>query len=532
MAGDLTIANTLRDRIATVDEADATADAAVATMRDAAATLSNGAAISHPHRAPATEAAAGSRDGVARVHLRPWMVAVVAVDALAAGTTAACVLLVRIGMVATARYPQPLVSLVAAMVAVWLGAIALAGGYDTRHIPAGFEQYRRVITAAVWVLALAAFISFAVHADVSRALVLGSVPAATFLTIAGRYAVRKLLHRLLSANHATHRVLAVGLSDEVWQLVTHMNRAPFAGFRVVGAITPDDEGLAPLPPGVPWAGGDVRQALERARLLQADTIAVVATHLLPAGQLRRLSWDLEGTDIDLVLAPAITDVAGPRISMHPVAGLPLLCVEKPQFTGPRRLVKDALDRTFSVLALVVLLPVFAAIAVSVKVTSRGPVLYAQERIGIGGTRFRVLKFRSMRDGAHDERELLWHANEHDGPLFKMRKDPRLTPVGAFLRRWSLDELPQLWNVLWGDMSLVGPRPPLPSEVERYGADAQRRLLVKPGMTGLWQVSGRAELSWDESVRLDLHYVDNWSVGLDLVLLWKTLACVLRGQGAY
>lgn len=491
-----------------------------------------GAAAVMPPTVGATPIRSDPATEVNLVQLWRWVAAAVALDALAAAVASGSLFLARVGTVPASRYAIPLEALLVAMVPVWLGAMALAGAYERRHVAAGFEQYRRVISTGVWVLAFVAFISFLSHADLSRAFVLGSVPAATLLTIVGRYTLRKALHRQLRAEYAVHRVLAIGLANDVWQLVAHMNRAAFAGFRVVGAITPMDGARPGLPGGVCWAGGDVREAVARARLLQADTIAVAATHLLPPGQLRKLSWELEGTDIELVLAPAITDVAGPRISTHPVAGLPLLCVEKPQFTGPRRVVKNALDVTLSAVALVVLAPLLAIVALSVKLTSPGPVFYLQERVGLNGTRFRLLKFRSMREGAHAERELMWHANEHDGPLFKMRRDPRLTPAGAFLRRWSLDELPQLWNVFRGDMSLVGPRPPLPSEVDAYGDDVHRRLLVKPGITGLWQVSGRADLSWDESVRLDLHYVDNWSVGLDLVILWKTLACVLRGEGAY
>jgi exopolysaccharide biosynthesis polyprenyl glycosylphosphotransferase len=529
MDGELAAASTLRDRTATSTESDATERIVVTTAGNRDVTPGNGAVTAAAVAALPLISAPDAAAAASRVHVRRWVAAVVITDALAAVVAATSMFVARVGVPAGSRIGLPFL---APAVAGWLAAIALAGGFDTRQIAAGFEYYRRAVAAGVWVLAAAAFTSFVLHADVSRALVLGSIPGATLLTIIGRYLVRKALHSRLRGARATHRVIAIGLPHDVWQLVAHMRRASFAGYRVVGAITPVDDGPLQLPSGVLWAGSDVREAVLRARLLHADTIAVVATHLLAPGQLRKLSWELEGTDIDLVLAPAITDVAGPRISSHPVAGLPLLCVEKPVFAGPRRVVKDAIDRVLAALALVALAPLLAAVALCVKLTSRGPVLYRQERVGINGTTFRLVKFRSMRVGAHSEVEHLSGANEHDGPLFKIRRDPRLTPIGALLRRWSLDELPQLWNVLTGDMSLVGPRPPLPSEVERYGADVRRRLLVKPGMTGLWQVSGRAELSWEESVRLDLYYVDNWSVGLDLVLLWKTLACVVRGQGAY
>ena len=529
MAIDLTTASTLRDRTATSAERGATDRIAITTPDNRDVTIGNIAVTATAVTELPLVAAPGVAEPATRVRMRRWVCAIVISDGVAGVLAAAGMFVARVGLPDGSRYGLPFL---APAVAGWLVAIALAGGYDTRHIAAGFDYYRRAVAAGVWVLAAAAFTSFVLHADVSRALVLGSVPAATLLTITGRYFIRQALHHLLRGAHATHRVIAIGLPHDVWQLVAHMHRASFAGYRVVGAITPSDSRELELPFGVVWAGSDVCDALLQARVLGADTIAVVATQLLAPGQLRRLSWELEGSDIDLVLAPAITDVAGPRISSHPVAGLPLLCVEKPVFAGPRRVVKNALDRVLGALALAMLAPLVAAVALSVKLTSRGPVLYRQERVGINGTTFRVVKFRSMRVGAHEEVEQLSDANEHDGPLFKIRRDPRLTPIGAFLRRWSLDEVPQLWNVLRGDMSLVGPRPPLPAEVERYGADVRRRLLVKPGMTGLWQVSGRAQLSWEESVRLDLYYVDNWSVGLDLVLLWKTLACVLRGQGAY
>jgi exopolysaccharide biosynthesis polyprenyl glycosylphosphotransferase len=218
--------------------------------------------------------------------------------------------------------------------------------------------------------------------------------------------------------------------------------------------------------------------------------------------------------------------------MRPVEGLPLLHIDRPQFTGVRRFAKEGIDRTFGAIALLVASPVMLVVAVAVRLSSRGPVIYRQARVGLRGRQFNLYKFRSMRNLAEQRRYELDQLNDHDGVLFKIRRDPRVTTVGRFLRRFSLDELPQLWNVVRGDMSLVGPRPPLPEEVERYGGDVHRRLLVKPGLTGLWQVSGRSDLSWDETVRLDLHYVDNWSVGLDLVLLLKTLTSVLRGRGAY
>jgi exopolysaccharide biosynthesis polyprenyl glycosylphosphotransferase len=248
--------------------------------------------------------------------------------------------------------------------------------------------------------------------------------------------------------------------------------------------------------------------------------------------MRRLAWSLEGTGIDLLVAPALTDVAGPRINIRPVSGLPLLQVAEPKFTGIPRLVKRGIDILAAAIGLIALAPVFALVAALVRGTTPGPVLFRQIRIGRDGKPFTMLKFRSMFADAEQRLDELRVLSDHgDGVLFKLRGDPRITAVGKRLRRYSLDELPQLINVLRGQMSLVGPRPPLPSEVARYETDVFRRLLVKPGITGLWQVSGRSDLDWAQTVRLDLYYVENWSVALDAEILWKTLSAVASGSGA-
>jgi exopolysaccharide biosynthesis polyprenyl glycosylphosphotransferase len=220
------------------------------------------------------------------------------------------------------------------------------------------------------------------------------------------------------------------------------------------------------------------------------------------------------------------------VHIRPVAGLPLLHVDEPSFGGVASLLKRTVDVLGAAVLLVVLALPMLAIALLVRSDSRGPVLYRQERLGRDGKAFRIWKFRSMHVGADEVRVDLAELDESAGPLFKIRDDPRVTRAGAFLRRRSLDELPQLVNVLAGQMSLVGPRPPLRSEVEVYEHAVHRRLYVRPGMTGLWQINGRTDLSWDEAVRLDLYYVENWSLALDGLILWKTLAAVLRGKGAY
>jgi exopolysaccharide biosynthesis polyprenyl glycosylphosphotransferase len=215
-----------------------------------------------------------------------------------------------------------------------------------------------------------------------------------------------------------------------------------------------------------------------------------------------------------------------------VAGLPLLHVDHPEFTGTKQVIKDAFDKMLGLSALALLLPVFITVALAIRFSDSGPAFFRQTRVGKDGRGFTVYKFRTMVMDAEDRKAQLTVSNESDGVLFKMRKDPRITAVGGWLRRWSLDELPQLINVVRGDMSLVGPRPALPDEAARYGDYVRRRLVVKPGLTGLWQVNGRSDLSWEESVRLDLRYVENWSLVLDLQILWKTASAVITGSGAY
>jgi exopolysaccharide biosynthesis polyprenyl glycosylphosphotransferase len=283
--------------------------------------------------------------------------------------------------------------------------------------------------------------------------------------------------------------------------------------------------------GVPVVGGlhDLARHVRRGRY---RIVAVTADAYWTPSRLRQLAWDLEGSDAEMVVAPVLMEVAGPRVHVTGVLGMPMLRVAAPVFTGTRRLVKEIVDRLGAAFLLLVLSPLLLVIGAAVLIDSRGGVFYTQRRVGRDGREFTMVKFRTMVRDAHALREQLLAANEGAGPLFKLRSDPRVTRVGAVLRRWSLDEVPQLCNVLAGSMSLVGPRPPLPDETARYGPDVRRRLLVKPGLTGLWQVSGRSDLSWDEAVRLDLRYVEDWSLALDAVILWKTARAVFSGDGAY
>jgi len=284
--------------------------------------------------------------------------------------------------------------------------------------------------------------------------------------------------------------------------------------------------------GVPVVG-DLEDTASVVRNLNAGTVAVLSCPEMDGVKLRALAWELEKTGTDLCVAPALLDVAGPRTTVRPTAGMTLLHVDHPQLSGPRQVVKDLFDRCAAAFGLFALAPLMLAIAAMIKLSDNGPALFTQTRVGKGGETFKIYKFRTMVVNAE---ALLTEVREENesvgGVLFKIRRDPRITAIGAKLRKSSLDELPQLINVLKGEMSLVGPRPALPEEAAKYADHVRRRLVVKPGLTGMWQVNGRSELSWDESVRMDLRYVENWSFALDMQILWKTISVMLHGSGAY
>ena len=413
----------------------------------------------------------------------------------------------------------------------WLGALVAHRCYDVRTFGAGPTEFRRIFAGSTRLFGVVAIVGFAFKLSLSRAFLGIAWALGLSLLLLGRYGARKWLHRKRATGGWSHRVLVVGDTDNIDQLAEVFARDYAFGYSIVGgctAIVTEDEMTAG---GVPLLGA-LTGAVEAARNARCDTIAITASPGVTSATLRHLSWELEGTGISLVVAPALTDVAGPRISIHPVAGLPLLHVDEPQLGAVHRTVKRVLDIAVCTVALVLLAPVFAVIAIAVKLGSPGPVFFRQTRVGRDGREFTAYKFRSMHVDAERRLEELRGLDEGAGLLFKVRDDPRVTGVGRWLRRYSLDELPQMWNVMRGDMSLVGPRPPLPREVESYEYDVRRRLLVKPGITGLWQVSGRSDLSWEDSVRLDLYYVENWSPVLDLVILARTFVAVIRGRGAY
>ncbi|KUL62751.1 sugar transferase [Streptomyces sp. NRRL S-1521] len=413
-----------------------------------------------------------------------------------------------------------------------LGALAVSRAWAPAVLGQGAEEFRRLgrsLFAAVVVLALG---GIALTSRNIKLWIFVAVPAIALVTMTARYLLRLWLHKQRKEGQCLRPVLAAGSVATVRDLIARARKFPHLGWRVDAVCTTD--GLGPdgdQLDGVPVVG----RLADVANHVRRDGYRVVAItpdpHWSP-DRLQRLAWNLEGSDAEMVVAPVLMEVAGPRLHVDAVLGIPLLRVSMPTFTGGRRAVKGVVDRLGAALLLLLLAPLMVLVALLVLADSRGGALYRQRRVGKDGREFTIYKFRTMVAGAHGARAELADRNEGAGLLFKLRRDPRVTRVGAVLRRYSLDELPQLFNVLTGSMSLVGPRPPLPEESAAYGPDIRRRLLVKPGLTGLWQISGRSDLPWEEAVRLDLRYVEDWSLALDTVILWKTLRAVIHGQGAY
>ncbi len=447
---------------------------------------------------------------------------------LIAGTAAGAVTFeLRFGEAVT-TYNRAYLGLSAVLPVVLLLVLAVSRAYERRYLFVGTDEYQRVFRGGVGLIAGVAVLSYALNLDLARSYVLAAIPTAIVSVVVLRFTLRKRLHVARERGECLRRVLVVGHELSVIGITRQLRRERYHGLEVVGAcLPPQHDGVLDLP--VFGTFDDISQAVDVA---EADTVVVLSCPELDGAALRRLAWRLERDEVDLVVASALVDVAGARTTIRPFDGLPMLHVEHPRLHGGVRVVKDLVDRIASVLLLMLFGPVLLGVALCVRLTSRGPVLFRQVRVGRDGREFRIFKFRSMYVDAESRLAELRHLNEHDGVLFKMRDDPRVTPVGRWLRRFSVDELPQLLNVAAGQMSLVGPRPPLPAEVAAYATDVRRRLAVKPGMTGLWQVSGRSDLSWEEAVRLDLRYVENWSLSLDLVILLRTMTAVVRSSGAY
>lgn len=412
---------------------------------------------------------------------------------------------------------------------MWHAVLTLAGTRDLRVFGGGPEEYKRVLNSTLVVFAVIAFVGYMIGAQVPRTYVAVLLPFGLLLLSLSRWSWRQWLLVRRQHGQMIHDAVVVGSSEAVDHLAAVILRNAVFGYRLTAACVTSAD-----PPdhiaGIPVLGG-VDSLAAKVMGANVDAVIITSSDATHPEMVRRLGWDLEGYDIEIIVAPSLANIAGPRVHIRPVAGLPLLHVEQPSYRGAQRWAKDLVDRVGGLLLLLLFSPVMLALAIAIKVSSSGGVFFVQERVGRDGKTFGMIKFRSMVEGA-DEMLGDLQPDTSNVVMFKMRDDPRVTRVGRFIRRYSLDELPQLFNVLKGDMSLVGPRPPLVSEVSGYAAEARRRLLVRPGMTGPWQISGRSDLDWEETMRLDLYYVENWSLVGDMLILWKTFRAVVSSAGAY
>ncbi|MDH6242393.1 sugar transferase [Mycobacterium sp. OTB74] len=421
------------------------------------------------------------------------------------------------------------------IVVMWMTALGIYGSRLPRIFGNGLEETRRVFSATVAVFGAIAVVSMLVKLEIARGYLAIALPLGLIGLLITRGVARHYVTESRRGGVLVNNVLAVGNPRSVKELAECFSRHPGDGLRLVGACGPGLAAKSSLAISIDHRipvlseEDDIVSVVHRCG---ADTVVLTSGQLGP-DEIRDLSWQLEKFNVDLVLAPGIIDVAAPRLTVRLAGGQPLIHVEKPRYNGAKRFQKRAFDVWFALAVLVVMATVMFGVAIAIKLTSRGPVFYLSERVGLDGVSFRMAKFRTMVVDADKQLDALAHLNESEGGvLFKIKNDPRVTPIGRFLRRYSIDELPQFFNVLTGTMSVVGPRPPLPREADTYDLRTRRRLLVRPGITGLWQVSGRSDLSWEDSVRLDLSYVENWSMAGDLVIALSTARAVFTSSGAY
>lgn len=414
----------------------------------------------------------------------------------------------------------------------WMGVLSLLGARDYRTVGSGLAEYKSIADATIRLFGTVAIVDLLLKIDLSRGYLLISLPLGLVLLWLSRWLWRQWLGSMRAKGKCLYRALIVGESFKSQHVADQISRDLSAGFTVVGIATDSIAGNLTEEP-VFFTDFSSQSVIAVVDDVEADSI-ILASGDKPGPQgLRELGWAADERGLEVIVAPALTDIAGPRIHTRPVAGLPLIHIDYPEISGINYWVKRIFDVVGSALLLMILSPVLVLVALTIKVTNPGPVFFAHERIGQDGKPFRMLKFRSMIVNADVQlKVLLEEQGTADKPLFKVENDPRITPIGRFIRRYSIDELPQLFNSLMGSMSLVGPRPQVAGEVALYDDTAFRRLMVKPGLTGLWQVSGRSDLSWEDAIRLDLYYVENWSLTGDLMILLKTFKAVVKSDGAY
>jgi exopolysaccharide biosynthesis polyprenyl glycosylphosphotransferase len=440
---------------------------------------------------------------------------------------------IRMGLGITGA-PLEIASIHAAPViaVTWLASIGMLGGYRERFFGAGMTEYKAVVNATFLTVGVTGVGAYLLQFALSRSFFVLVFPLGVVGLVVSRRLLRRAIHRARRAGAMGHDALLVGAPSNVDEIASVLSRESWLGYRVLGALVPVEDTNEETVRGVPILGTP-EQATEVIGLMGADVVFLVGGTRTSAAEIKDLVRALEHDNVQVIVAPSVTDVASDRITVRPVAGLPLVHIDPPRYNRARQRAKRAFDVLAAFALILAIAPLMLAIALWIKIYDRGPVMFQQTRTGLDGEEFPCLKFRSMVTDAEARLADLHEAEGYDGVgMFKAKHDPRVTAPGRLLRRLSLDELPQLFNVVRGEMSLVGPRPPLPSEVATYDPATRRRLHVRPGITGLWQVSGRSDLSWDETVRLDLYYVDNWSMLQDLAILLRTFKAVLGSKGAY
>ncbi|MBN4925887.1 sugar transferase [Hoyosella rhizosphaerae] len=462
-------------------------------------------------------------------------------DTLVVIAAVATAQMIRFGVEGALVYPIPdilgytAVSLF--IIVVWLAALVLLGARDVRIIGTGGEEYQRIIQSTLTVFGVIAIVGLLFQLDLARGYLAIAFPLGLVGLLVSRWLARRLLSNARASGHCSTNVIVVGGGKAAIDMMSGFRRQPALGYNVAGVCIPGYVGAANQTISIGDESipilGDETAVLDAVCTTRSNTVAVTATEQIGPHGLRDLAWSLQELGVDLVVHPGVMDVAGPRLKIRPVAGMPLLHVEEPQYEGATRIKKALFDRIGALVSLLVFAPIMIAVAIAIKAHDRGPVFYRQVRVGKQGRELRMWKFRSMVPNADKLlNETRAELGLEDDTFFKAENDPRITPIGRFIRRTSIDELPQLFNVLMGQMSLVGPRPLVNGEGSEIPDYVERRILVRPGMTGLWQVSGRSSLSEDDRVRLDLSYVENWSMMQDVVIMWRTVRTVLQGDGAY
>jgi len=413
----------------------------------------------------------------------------------------------------------------------WLLVLLLFGAYEKSVFGDGTDEFKRVTNSTLVAGALVGVGCYILKTDLSRGFFVLVFGLALPLLLLGRGLLRRTLHSARRRGALRHRVLIAGSPSHVDEIAGVLQRESWLGYQVVGCLTPAHDFTEETRLGVPVLGNS-DEATSVVLDSGADVVFFAGGALSSANQMRKVVWDLEHHDVQVVVAPSVTDISSERVRVRPVGGLPLIHIDPPAWSDASRWGKRTFDMVGSGGLILAFTPLFLIAALRIWVFDRGPIFFRQTRIGKDGQPFGCFKFRTMVVDAEAMVAKLQEELGQSALLFKMKDDPRITKPGRWLRRFSVDELPQLFNVFRGDMSLVGPRPQVAREVELYDNAMSRRLHVRPGMTGLWQVSGRNDLSPEEAIRLDLYYVDNWSMVQDLSILARTFGAVFSSRGAY